>query len=300
MRLVIGLDVGGTTSRAHVADLHGHPVRQAKGEGGNPYAHGEAAVAAIGTTVREALTGIDPAAVTASVMGLAGGVGAHGEAFNRLWAALGIPAPRMVSDIELAFAAGTRQESGSVLVSGTGAAACHIAGGRAVRTADGHGWLLGDLGSGVWLGREAVRLTLRTLDGERLPQTRVELARAVLLRLLGEVPVGRAAIERVIATVHEAPVRELAALAPLALGDREIVRSAAAHLITTLGVVRDPGDASPLVLGGGLLAGGPLAAAVQDLAAGMWPLAAITHAGDGAAAAARLAIRDIHERLVSG
>lgn len=297
MSLVIGLDVGGSTSRAHVADLQGHPVRHAKGEGGNPFAHGEAAVAAIGATVREALTGLDPAAVTASVMGLAGGVGAHADAFTRLWAALGLPAPRMVSDIELAFASGTNQQAGSVLVSGTGAAACHLEGGRIVRTADGHGWLLGDLGSGVWLGREAVRLTLSMLDrGLHNPPG---LAHAVLLRLLGEVPAAREAIERVIATIHEAPVRELAALAPLALGDREIVAAAAAHLITTLGVVRDPGDASPLVLGGGLLTGGPLAAAVQDLAAGMWPQAPITHAGDGAAAAARLAIRDIHERVVS-
>ena len=33
-----------------------------------------------------------------------------------------------------------------------------------VRTVGGHGWLLGDDGSGFWLGREAVRSVLRSLD----------------------------------------------------------------------------------------------------------------------------------------
>jgi glucosamine kinase len=53
---------------------------------------------------------------------------------------------------------------------------------RLTRTADGHGWLLGDDGSGFWLGREAVRATLRALDAGEPPG---HLAGSVLRELAG-------------------------------------------------------------------------------------------------------------------
>lgn len=43
--LVLGLDAGGTGSRAVVADLHGRVLGRARGEGANPVAHGRAAAA---------------------------------------------------------------------------------------------------------------------------------------------------------------------------------------------------------------------------------------------------------------
>lgn len=56
-----------------------------------------------------------------------------------------------------------------MLIAGTGATAGSVADQRWTRTADGHGWLLGDDGSGFWLGREAVRSALRTLEAGEPP-----------------------------------------------------------------------------------------------------------------------------------
>ena len=77
--------------------------------------------------------------------------------FAEVWADAGLTCdPGYRSDLEVAFAAGTPEPDGTVLVAGTGATAGAVTGHRLTRTADGHGWLLGDDGSGFWLGREAV------------------------------------------------------------------------------------------------------------------------------------------------
>ncbi|WP_187285857.1 ATPase [Streptomyces sp. ME109] len=93
-------------------------------------------------------------------------------------------APRTVgvsSDIEAAFASapGTPAD-GLALVAGTGAAATRISGRRCTVSVDGDGWLLGDEGSGFWIGRGAVRAALRMADGRGDPTT---LARSVGLAL---------------------------------------------------------------------------------------------------------------------
>ena len=49
-------------------------------------------------------------------------------------------------------------------MAGTGAVAGRIVGGELRERRDGWGWLLGDEGSGFWLGREAVRATLTRLQ----------------------------------------------------------------------------------------------------------------------------------------
>ncbi|MEU7339272.1 BadF/BadG/BcrA/BcrD ATPase family protein [Streptomyces sp. NPDC007074] len=101
------------------------------------------------------------------------------EALRRLGVA-----PRTVgvsSDIEAAFASapGTPAD-GLALVAGTGAAATRISGRRCTVSVDGDGWLLGDEGSGFWMGRGAVRAALRMADGRGDPTT---LARSVGLAL---------------------------------------------------------------------------------------------------------------------
>jgi len=90
------------------------------------------------------------------------------EALDRL----GIPSDRVgvCSDIEAAFAAAPGAPSdGLALVAGTGAVAMRIAARHATTTVDGDGWLLGDEGSGFWIGRSAVRAALRMADGRGRP-----------------------------------------------------------------------------------------------------------------------------------
>ncbi|MEV4614087.1 BadF/BadG/BcrA/BcrD ATPase family protein [Kitasatospora sp. NPDC049258] len=320
--LVLGLDVGGSTTRVLVADLAGRILGTARGSGGNPVSNGEpAALRAIAGTLREALAAVDPAGVAAGVLGLAGGLSGS-PALAGLWPAAGLPvAPRLTGDVELAYAAGTSGPDGTALIGGTGAVAAEVRAFAAVRTADGHGWLLGDRGSGYWLGRAAVRTTLAAVD--RGAQPAAGLLAEVLDTLLPDRPAGapggaglRAAL---IGAVHAQPPVRLARLAPLVLdaaraGDQDagrLVEQAADHLLDTLAAVREPGSGLPVVLAGGVLgADSPLAAAVRRRVVDRWPDAVPVHAGDGAGAAAWLAARTIappatdltalHRRLVAG
>jgi glucosamine kinase len=176
--------------------------------------------------------------------------------------------PGYAADLEVAFAAGTPEPDGSVLVAGTGATAGAVIDHRLTRTADGHGWLLGDDGSGFWLGREAVRAALHTLDAGEPPG---RLVASVLRQLeadeaddeVGSAPAGREADrrrDRVIQAVNARPGVELSVLAPLVsaayrAGDpqaRSIVEGAAAALLATLGRIRDPAETTPVVLAGSL------------------------------------------------
>ncbi|MFB7663283.1 N-acetylglucosamine kinase [Kitasatospora sp. NPDC056138] len=297
--LVLGLDVGGTATRVVVADLQGRVVGTARGDGGNPVAHGAATAArSIAATLDSALTGVDPGRVAAGVLGLAGGLVAAGG-LTEIWSASGLTVePRPASDVELAFAAGTSSPAGSVLISGTGAVAGECRDFTPVRLADGHGWLLGDRGSGYWLGHAAVRLTLAGIDRRVQP---TGLMQSVVEELLGAGVAGDLRSGLIAAVHSDTPVR-LARLAPLVLSAAEagepeargLVAEAADHLLASLGTVRAADSDDPVVLAGGVLsAGSPLASAVHRRIADRWPRAGLAFAGNAAGAAAWLAARSL-------
>ena len=173
--LVLGLDVGGTSTRVLVATSDGARRGVGRAAGGNPTGLGpERAAAALSDALGQALAGLDPAAVRRVVIGLAGGAsvpsGADlpgGEAFARAWARAGIDCPiEYEGDALIAFVAGTDEPEGSLLLSGTGAVAIAVKDRALAARADGHGWLLGDRGSGFWLGRQVVLAAMAELDGE--------------------------------------------------------------------------------------------------------------------------------------
>lgn len=171
--LLLGADVGGTATRVAVATAAGEVLARATEPAGNPNAVGlEVSARRIRTAVEHSLAqiGADSSVVRAAVLGLAGGARAD-EAFLR--SALPLPPRtpvRLVSDLSVAFCAATPEPEGYVLVAGTGAVAGRIVDGDLQERRDGWGWLLGDEGSGFWLGREAVRATLTRLQAgeERL------------------------------------------------------------------------------------------------------------------------------------
>ena len=177
--LALGGDLGGTSTRIVVVGPDGREHGRGITGGGNPTTDPAGAAAAFGDALRAALSGVDGARVKASVVGVAGGSALRTPAvathFDRVWTEAGLTCdPGYVPDLEVAFAGGTPASDGAVLVAGTGAAAGSLTDHRLTRTADGHGWLLGDDGSGFWLGREAVRATLRTLDAGEQPGALVD------------------------------------------------------------------------------------------------------------------------------
>ncbi|NUP52425.1 MAG: hypothetical protein HOW97_34645 [Catenulispora sp.] len=189
---VVGLDVGGTHSRALLATAGGRVLGTGRAGGGNPTVLGaEAAIANIVTALRAALGEVAGERVEACVVGVAGVSTLMADpkapgALERAWADAGLSCPvRIVSDVTVSFAAGTPRADGTLLVSGTGAVAARMRDRLPARFRDGYGWLLGDEGSGFWIGRQAARAAIAAADG-RAPMA--ELAKAVLAALLDQGP----------------------------------------------------------------------------------------------------------------
>ena len=290
MKLVLGVDVGGTASRALVTTADGTRVGYGRAGAGNPVSvPPEVARANVSDAIATALSNVDRDLVEAAVVGAAGAAGS--DIFEKLLPSLGIDCLlRVVGDVVVAFAAGTTAPRGTVLIAGTGAAAARVDGFTQVRVADGLGWLLGDLGSGFWLGRRAASLTARALSLGTKGKLIESVAEAV----------GETDPDSFVVAVHARPPRELAALAPLVTeaalaGDEialSIVEDAACHLVATTGQVRSPGDAEPIVLAGSVLAhSGPIRSRVDKRLAELWPEAEVTFAASGEIGAARLALR---------
>ncbi|GAA3903397.1 BadF/BadG/BcrA/BcrD ATPase family protein [Streptomyces lacrimifluminis] len=175
--LVVGLDAGGTRTRAVLASASdGRPLGEGVAGPGNALT---VPVPQLTEHLVEALAGAVPEPDRPRVVAVAGGfAGAAGTAdepgrVNALTALtealrrLGIPAReiRISSDIEAAFAAAPDTPAdGLALVAGTGAVAMRITARHCEKTVGGDGWLLGDDGGGFWIGREAVRVALRMAD----------------------------------------------------------------------------------------------------------------------------------------
>ncbi|WP_345573814.1 N-acetylglucosamine kinase [Nonomuraea rosea] len=310
--LVVGVDAGATSTRVSVHTLDGTRVGYARAGAGNPTAHGLAkAVAAISAALEAALPPGGGPLVVASLAGVAGHVAEMVPELAKSWASHGIAEePRYVGDVPIAYAAGSPEPDGSLLLSGTGAVAARFVDHRLDVLADGLGWLLGDAGSGFWIGREGARvvvdaldrglLPVEALDPALLPVEALDAAGASLAALVGAHFLGgerpatpRAAADRIV-RLAQADHMRLAALSTLVsqaaeAGDPEAVKithAAADHLAATLRRVHVSG---PVVLAGSVLTSeGPVRHAVVERLAGE----RITTAGDAAGAAAWLAARD--------
>jgi N-acetylglucosamine kinase-like BadF-type ATPase len=309
--IVLGGDLGGTSTRILICDTAGRVVGRGVAGGSNPVSHPDTAAAALGIALAGALAGLDPSEVRVAVIGAAGGTalarpGTAGQ-FQAVWSDAGLPgAPTYIGDIEVAFASATTAPDGTALIAGTGAGGAEIRDHQIVRTADLHGWLLGDDGSGYWLGREAARATLRAIDdGDPLG----ELGEAVVSALLGDrrsVPLGGPGTDRsgfdairdeLIRVANSRPPVRLAELAvtvatAYATGDPaaiSIAERAADLLVGTLRRVRPPDAVGPLVLAGSVAGeASPVGRLLRERLSG--DIAEILTARDGVAGAAWLAL----------
>lgn len=307
--MIIGVDAGGTTTRSLLAGPSGTRLREARTGGANPVTRGvQVAVDAVEHAVTS-VAGERLGDVHAVVIALAGLEAGGGDVVDRLRSKLssaGLPCtPLFVPDSLAVLAAATTSTQGTVLVSGTGAVAVHVVDGQIARVADGHGWLLGDRGSGQWIGSEAVRATLRSLD-QNVPSA---LATAVL-NVLAHGPEPRHAL---MAAVYADPLR-MASLAPvvLELAEREdpaaahILRRAVGHLRATVRAARPADSAGPIAVTGGIATSPTVALPLLEGIAHDWPGAEAMSVPDAAAGAAWLALQscgsptaEIHARLTA-
>ena len=168
--LVVGIDGGGTTTFAVLADrATGATVGRGSAGPSNLQAVGEAsALTALGTAVRAAFdaAGIPVAPVAAACLGLAGVDRGEGVDVIRAWAAeVGLSSRVVVAnDATLLFAAGTPDGWGLAVVAGTGSIAfARTPDGREGRCG-GWGYLLGDEGSAYRIAVDGLRAACRAFD----------------------------------------------------------------------------------------------------------------------------------------
>ncbi|KUO03449.1 N-acetylglucosamine kinase [Streptomyces caeruleatus] len=324
---VVGLDAGGTRTRAVLAPAHGGAP-----EGEGVSGPGNALTvpgAQLTEHLAEALAQAVPEALRGRVVAVAGGfagasrtapdepgrVKAH-AALTVALGRLGIDAHSIEihSDIEAAFASAPGHPAdGLALVAGTGAVAMRITARACTATAGGDGWLLGDDGGGFWIGREAVRRALRMADGRGGPTAlaaSVGRALDVPEDVLPAEPAGpydtgawtRARREayrmHLLPAVLDRPPVQLAQLAPLVAeaADRHkdpvaegILETAADHLADTVRAL-EPRSGERIVATGGLL--GPDGPLTAPLTARLHPLGLtldwVADGSRGAVALARL------------
>ncbi|MBX6383689.1 MAG: N-acetylglucosamine kinase [Microbispora sp.] len=302
--LFVGVDGGGTSTRCVVVTESGEIAGRGRAGGANAISVPDPA-ANLRAALLGALEGLDPARVAGGVFGLAGAARAA-ESAERAWREAGLAGrPAVVGDVLVAFTGATEEPDGAVLVAGTGAIGARVRDRRIVRRADGFGWLLGDEGSGVWLGRRAAAAALNAIDGRGAPTVLVaRVAEAVLgPGTAGEGPaLAQALVAAVYARIAESGPAWLGTLAPVVdaaarEGDevaRGIVAEASRRLCRTARAVygageRARGGTGPLVLAGSLLTEQTELAHLVRAELGGW--AALVRARDSAAGAAALALR---------
>jgi glucosamine kinase len=301
-RSVIGVDGGGTVTRAVVLDDRGDEL--GRGEAGPALTDRNGGPIAIDALAAAAERAVENAGVPLPVAALCAGLAGVGQEEDRAaveaaLAARGIASTsRVVTDAEVGFYDAFADGPGILLISGTGS----IAWGRAEdgREARAGGWgsLVGDEGSGYDIGLRGLRAALRAADG-RGGETEL------LARLTAQL--GTAEPEDLVAWAASAAKSEIAGLAPLVCdlaraGDgvaATIIDAALALLaghVAALLARLGPWNVPPgLALAGGLLSpGGPLRDALVAATADYpcVPTAGAVDAARGAALMAFLVLRD--------
>jgi len=256
---VLGIDAGGTKTVCLLADEHGAVVAEGRGPGANLHAAGELAVEKVLHEVMEAAAAGRAVVSAAICLGIAG-VDRDDEArtvraiMRRIASQTRV---LVVNDALIALVAGAGDAAGIVIIAGTGAIAYgRNAAGEAAR-AGGWGHMIGDEGSGYWIGREAVAAVMRAADG-RGPVTRLTEG---ILAHFGAEDVSR--LPRIVYDRDE-PRRRVAALGPIVqqaaiTGDAvatRILESAADELVLAAQSVAARlemrGDAFTFFLAGGV------------------------------------------------
>jgi glucosamine kinase len=296
---LVAVDAGGTSTRAVVVDPAGRCLGYAVAGSGNPTALGpETAAASVSESVRKALrtAHVPSTRIGLVVLAMAGaGSASVASEIRRRLAGIGLDASLVFeSDLLATYFSGTHRPDGYAVIAGTGAGAIRVEDGRQVAVADALGWLLGDEGSGFWIGQRVVRAVLAHLDG-RGPST--ALTAPMLARLRVPAPSGAGDREPILAVVRALyagpPVRlaDYAGLAFEADGDvvaDRILDDAAAALARTLAAVRSPTLSGPVVLGGGILGRSPQVADRLAAASGAEEVRAVA---DGAVGVSVLGLR---------
>jgi N-acetylglucosamine kinase-like BadF-type ATPase len=176
---VLGIDVGGTKTVCLLATEDGRILGEGHGPGGNLLASGEEELERVVRHVIDAAIDGRPIAIDAICLGVAG-VDREDETrtVREVVARIGYRSRiRVVNDALIALVAGVGDAPGIVIIAGTGSIVYGRNAQNTTARAGGWGHIIGDEGSGYWIGREALAAVVRASDG-RGPST--QLTEAVI------------------------------------------------------------------------------------------------------------------------
>jgi glucosamine kinase len=273
MQLFLGIDGGGTGCRAAVADAQGRLLGRAQAGPANIASDFAGSVQNILAAAEAALAqagGV--AALVAAGLGLAGANAAG--AVERLRGALPFARMAIETDAITALRGALGEDNGIVAALGTGSGFGARVDGT-IRQIGGWGLMLGDEGSGAWIGRAALSAALRAAEGF-----------APMTPLLADLLTEFDGPQGIIAFSLSARPAEFARLAPRILAGDDaaavaIIARAKADIAEAIGVLQ-AGRSLPVTFLGGL---GPHFA---QLFTGQFPIrAALGTALDGALHLAR-------------
>jgi len=260
VRFVIGVDGGGTRTRAVIVDERGLELARAEAAGAVVTARSpEAAAAAVTEAVRGAAERACvklPAAVLWAGLSGAGHEAARLAVTNLLERAELAKRVRVGTDVNAAFQAAFPEGPGILLISGTGSIAWARTPEGEIGRAGGWGQQLGDEGSGYALGLGAVRAVVRAEDGrEDATVMRDDVLRALALSDPSElIPWAAGASKAEVAGLVPIVVRAAANGDPAASGlIDEAVRELARHVTAVLDRMGPWPAPPPLLLWGGLI-----------------------------------------------
>ena len=258
---VLGIDAGGTKTVCLLADDQGAILAEARGGGANLQAHGELEVEKVLHHVMDTAIGSRDVRPVAICLGIAGvDRPQDAESVRGIMRRIGAKARTLVVNdalVALVAGAGAEDTPGVVIIAGTGSIAYGRDGsGRAAR-AGGWGYLLGDEGSGFWVGRRALSAIVRAADGRgpstqlsELVMTRLQLVRpSDLIRETYYRDLRRTAIAGLAPLVQQAREAGDAVAAEILNQAANELTAAAASVVSRLGM---RGEVFPTILAGGI------------------------------------------------
>ena len=275
---VVGIDAGGTKTVCLLADQDGAVVGEARASGANLQSAGELEVEKILHQVMLEAIGVRPITPAAICLGIAGvDRPEDAEVVTGLMRRIGSTARiKVTNDALVALVAGAGRGPGVVVIAGTGSIAYGRNADGQLARAGGWGYVLGDEGSGYWIGRLALRAVVRASDHRGRPtnltphilghfrvQRAQDLVREVYHRDLK--PTTIATLARYVQAACEEG--DHVARGILETGSRELIASADS-VVTQLGMRH---DAFTFVLAGGMFRAvpwlaGELTARLPDIA----------------------------------
>jgi len=166
-RYRLGIDGGGSKCKAVLSDMTGKVLSEATAGPANPVRGVTEATTSIVEAALLALrqAGLDQSELSHCVAGI-GLAGVNLPQFQTAMQQWQHPfaACHITTDLHIACVGAHASQDGGVIILGTGSSGIAVCDGQ-VTEVGGHGFLVGDVGSGAWMGNAAVRYCLEVFDG---------------------------------------------------------------------------------------------------------------------------------------